>query len=411
MRPTFPPRPLLRRLIPAVVVLGALALAWFFIMPRRAPTPLAQDVYVWQRVWDSQLHDALRESHDFLAGLSVLGLQRDARGRWVEPEIDLAALARDGRPLQLVVRLDGSAPDWPAAELAQRLQALLQRWRQAGLAPTLQLDHDCATARLGEYAARVTELRRQLPAGRVLSITALPDWLQSAQLETLLAAADTSTLQVHAVQSPTAGLFDATLARRWVEAWARRSGGRPFRVALPAYGARLKLDADGGVDAVESEQPLPRRSAQSRELKVDPRAVAGFLRWLQSAGLPGLAGVSWFRLPRAGDSRAWALATLRAVARAGPLSAQLEPRWQVQANGALDLELRNTGTLDATLPARLELRGDCSAGDALPGYRLERAGADWLLLRTAEDELRAGRGRALGWLRCAAQPRVQVVTD
>lgn len=411
MHPTFLPRPLLRRLIAAVAVLGALGLAWFFISARRTPVVLPQDVYVWQRVWDAQLHDSLRDSRDFLGGLSVLGLQRDARGRWMEPEADLAALARDGRPLQLVVRLDGSAPDWPAAELTQRLQAVLKRWRDAGLAPTLQLDHDCATARLGEYAARVAELRRELPAGLPVSITALPDWLQSPQLETLLAAADASTLQVHAVQSPTAGLFDAALAQRWIQAWAIRTGVRPFRVALPAYGARLKLDAEGGVDAVESEQPLPRRSAQSRELKVDPREVAGFLRWLGTSDLPGLAGVSWFRLPRAGDSRAWALATLRAVARGQPLSAQLELRWQSQSSGALDLELHNSGTLDARLPPRLELSGDCSAGDALPGYRLERAGADWRLLRTAEGELRAGRGRALGWLRCAAQPRLRIVTD
>ncbi|MCQ4165878.1 DUF3142 domain-containing protein [Tahibacter harae] len=411
MRPTFLPRPPLRRLIAAVAVLGALGLAWYFVAARRAPAPLAQDVYVWQRVWDAQLHDALRESRDFLAGLGVLGLQRDARGRWVEPAVDLAALVRDGRPLQLVVRLDGSAPDWPAAELAQRVQAVLQRWREAGLAPALQLDHDCATARLGDYAARVAELRRQLPPGQGLSITALPDWLQSPQLETLLASADASTLQVHAVQSPTDGLFDAALAQRWVRAWARRAGARPFRVALPAYGARLKLDAEGGVDAVESEQPLPRRSAQSRELKVDPRAVAGFLRWLERADLPGLAGVTWFRLPRAGDSRAWALATLRAVARGEALFAQLEPRWQAQAGGALDLELHNTGTLDAELPARLELAGDCSAADALPGYRLERAGAGWVLLRTAEGELGAGRGRALGWLRCAARPRLRVGAD
>lgn len=411
MHPTFLSRPLRRCLSGILVALGAIALAWPFVIARRVPTPLAQEVYVWQRVWDAPLHDALRESRDFLAGLGVLGLQRDARGNWVEPAVDLAVLVRDGRPLQLVVRLDGSVPDWPVAELAQRVQALLQRWHEAGLAPALQLDHDCATARLGDYAARVAELRRLLPAGQSLSITALPDWLRSPQLETLLAAADASTLQVHAVQAPADGLFDAAQARRWVQAWAGRSGARPFRVALPAYGARLKLDAEGGVDAVESEQPLPRRSAQSRELKVDPRAVAGLLRWLESKDLPGLAGVTWFRLPRAGDSRAWALATLRAVVRGEPLFARLEAHWQAQGNGALDLELRNSGTLDAQLPARLELAGECSAADALPGYRLERAGAGWVLRRTAEGELRAGRGRALGWLRCAAQPRLRVVAD
>jgi hypothetical protein len=412
----FSLRPWPRRLMVLALLLCGAGLLWSGLhgsglSTQPAPAPLAQGAYVWQRSWDDQLRDSLRGSQDYLSYLAVLGLQRDAQGNWIEPAVDLAALARDGRPLELVVRLDGSAPDWPVQELAVRIQRVLQRWHAAGLAPALQLDHDCASARLGEYAAALQQLRRALPPGLRMDITGLPAWLPSAQLDALLAATDGSIVQVHAVQSPTDGLFDARLARGWVQAWARRSGAKPFRVALPAYGARLKLDADGDVEAVESEQPLPRRSAQSRELKVDPRVVTEFLHWLRGAGLSNLRGVIWFRLPRAGDSRAWAPLTLRAVTRGEPLAAQLTARWQTQSGGAQDLHVFNAGTLDAVLPARLELTGDCSAADALEGYRVRREGARWVFERTRDGELRAGRARALGWLRCARPPEVRIVQD
>ncbi|TDR47550.1 uncharacterized protein DUF3142 [Tahibacter aquaticus] len=374
------------------------------------PPPLPHSAYVWQRQWDDALRAALRDSRADFAGLRVLALQRDARGNWIETAPDLAALRADGRALVLVARLDGSAPDWPGVELAARLNALLQRWHEAGLAAAVEIDHDCASARLAGYAQQLTALRRQLPAQTRLSITALPAWTAASDLPALLAAVDESVLQVHAVASPAAGLFDAAQALRWSQAWAQRSR-KPFLLALPAYGARLKLAADGAVEAVESEQSLPRRSVGERELKVDPAAVAGLLRQLQTQRPAQLAGVIWFRLPRAGDRRAWSLPTLQAVIHAQPLRPRLRLQQQAQADGAIDLVLDNEGSLDAPLPRYWRVQGDCPAGDAASGYVFERDGAGAVFRLADADDLRAGGRRPLGWLRCRGGAPVLTQSD
>ena len=373
-------------------------------------TPLPHSAYVWQRQWDDDLRTALRDSRGDFSGLRVLALQRDARGNWIETAPDLAVLRADGRALVLVARIDGSAPDWPAEELAARLNTLLRRWHEAGLAAAVEIDHDCAGARLAAYAQQLTVLRQQLPAQTRLSITALPAWTEASDLPALLAAVDESVLQVHAVADPAAGLFDPAQALRWSQAWAQRSG-KPFLLALPAYGARLKLAADGTVEAVESEQSLPRRSAGERELKVDPVGMAGLLRQLQARRPAQLAGVIWFRLPRTGDRRAWSLPTLQAVIHAQPLRSRLRLQQQAQADGAVDLLVRNEGNLDAPLPRYWRVRGDCPAGDAASGYVFERDGAGALFRLTAADDLRAGGSRHLGWLRCRGGAQVLAESD
>lgn len=369
------------------------------------PLPAADEVYVWQRQWDPALHAALAESRDFLSALRVLALQRDSRGAWTQASVDLAALAADRRPVTLVVRLDGSAPDWPGADLAARLKALLQRWDEAGVHAAIEIDHDCATGRLSAYAAALAALRRELPQRRLI-ITALPAWSEAPALDVLLAQADESVLQLHAVQSPAAGLFDAALAQDWVAQWARRvPSGKHFRVAVPAYGTRLKLDADGGIAAVESEQVLPRRSAAARELRVDPRDVAAFLQTVREQPASSFAGVVWFRLPRANDRRAWALATLRAVSLQQPLQAEVGIERTLQPGGAIDLALSNRGTLDALAP-RLRIVGDACSGDGANGYRLLQEKGNLYLSTATDAPLRAGGRRRIGWLRCGGEPQL-----
>lgn len=373
--------------------------------PRAEAAPNADEVYVWQRQWDDALREAVAGSRDFLGGLRVLGLQRDPRGAWVEPAVDLGALAADGRGVTLVVRIDGSAPDWPGDELAARLKALLQRWDAAGVAATIEIDHDCASARLPAYAAALAALRRELPQRR-LGITALPAWAGAPGLDAVLAQADESVLQVHAVQSPAAGLFDAGPAYDAVVQWARRvPSGKRFRVAVPAYGAALKLDADGGIAAVESEQVLPQRSAQVRELRVDPRAVAALLQRLREKPPDAFAGVVWFRLPRANDRRAWALATLRAVSLQQPLQPDVAIARTPQPGGAVDLALDNRGTLDAP-PLRLRIVGAACTGDGASGYRLLQEKGNLYLSTDADAPLRAGGRRRIGWLRCSGEPQL-----
>ena len=142
-------------------------------------------------------------------------------------------------------------------------------------------------------------------------------------------------LQVHAVLSPTRGLFDAKRAQAWLDAYAAQTR-KPWRVALPAYGSRVAWDDEGRIAAVESEQPALMPGGRSAELLVTPADMAAFVSRIEDRRPPGLAGIVWFRLPTRVDARAWSLPTWRAVLARQPLRPALSVSAQAAAGGARD---------------------------------------------------------------------------
>lgn len=367
-----------------------------------AAPALVHEAYVWQRRWTPAVVEAVREAGPQFAGYRVLAAEIDGRGTAHAAAPDFAALERGQFAVTAVLRIDGSAPPADAHAVLDAVRGIAARWRSAGVRLRgIEIDHDCATARLAGYAALLRTLRSDWPDGLALSITALPDWIDAVALGDVLAVVDSSVLQVHAVQSPATGLFDAALARRWIDRYAARTS-KPFLVALPAYGLRVRFDDGGAPTAVEAEAPRDASAADAaRELRVEPTRVAELLRGIEGPRPPRLAGIAWFRLPTADDRRAWSLATLRAVIAGDPLRPAVVITFDADASGANDLVLANRGVVDAPLPATIVIAAlGCSAGDALEGYRLERRGDDWRFVRGRENMLAAGRERRVGWLRC-----------
>ncbi|MFP0197110.1 DUF3142 domain-containing protein [Pseudomonas sp. PHC1] len=366
---------------------------------RQDAAPLDQQLYVWQRQWTAAHEPALNDSRNDFSTLRVLALQVFPNAGWSRARVDSALLKRDARPLIAVIRLDGQlkALD-PPAVTAQILQ-LLADWQGQGLTLAgIEIDHDAGNARLPAYTEFLTHLRGVLPANLPLSITALPAWLDSPQLPALLATVDSSVLQVHAVSDPRRGLFDPEQARRWAKAWGRVTD-KPFYLALPAYGVALLADVDGA-PVVESEVPLE-RGGQRRELLADPQQLGRLAKALREDRPAHLAGLIWFRLPLAGDRRAWSLNTLRAVARGDALSSQLGVVFTEQ-NGLQDIALRNVGNLDSAWPARITLKArGCEGADALAGYALQQTADLLTFTRLRDGRLPAGGQRAIGWARCA----------
>lgn len=378
-------------------ILGAV-LAGLGSGPARA---LPQDAYVWQRHWTPALADALVGSADLVRHWRVLAAEMGAGGHLRAMAIDQAALAASHRPVVLVIRIDGQLTDWTRQDTAAQIGALLARWRQ-GPVPIagLEIDHDCATARLASYAAFLAVLRQQLQGTLPLSVTALATWLGAADLDRVVEASDEVVLQVHAVLSPLGGLFEAGQARDWIDRMAARTS-KPFDVALPAYGARVAWHDDGSLLSVESEQPLLSGDANATELIVEPEAVAGLLQDLKARPPPHLAGIVWFRLPTAEDRRAWSPATWRAVVRGDPLTGRIEAQARPgDAPGLLAVSVENLGGTDAPLPRRVEVAGTCMLGDGGDGYRLDRQAQTLAFVRVGAGMLHEQGHRAIGWLRC-----------
>ncbi|RDJ00667.1 DUF3142 domain-containing protein [Dyella solisilvae] len=376
----------------------ALLLAWGCSSRHEA---LANDAYVWQVQWTPALDDAIRASNDVVRDWRVLAAEVDERGQWRLMRPDWGVLAASGKPLVAVVRIEDQPAQWDEHGLLAGVQSLLADWRQHELSLVgVEIDYDCAASRLPAYAHFLAALRPLLGTGMELSITALPTWMDSAELDHVLALVDEPVLQVHAVQSPGVGLFEPRQVHTWISEFARRVH-KPWRVALPAYGARVAWSTEGQTDAVGSEQPAPIGGAAAHELFADPLAMQGFVAGLQADAPSGLAGIVWSRLPTDDDARAWSMATWRAVLAHEPLRMSLLAQVRNARRSSLrDLVLINTGNADVPLPALIRLEAHCSVADGANGYELERTEQGLFLQRAQGGLLRAGRQLGIGWLRC-----------
>ena len=387
------------------------ALLWVCCMVpvacRHASVVLENDAYIWQRQWTPELVQAMRQSAVDVRDWRVLAAQTDAQGRLRGFSVDRDALASAGRPLILVIRIDGQLLQWDEDGLLAQIQALRQNWQGTPIAG-IEIDHDCGTARLPAYTHFLGRLKAVL-GQTPLSITALPAWLESPALDGLLAQVDEAVLQVHAVQSPHIGLFDAASATDWAQRFSERTR-KPFRIALPTYASRVSFDAQGRQLGVESEVPNLAGGVSFSELAASPQAVAGFVNAMKARPPAHLVGLVWFRLPTGEDARAWSLSTWHAVMRGLPLSSHLSVRAQpAAAAGAVDLLLRNDGDVDASLPATLSLPADCKLADGINGYVLVSDRNGWQLQRRQDGWLHAHRERVVGWARCAsADPKVEI---
>lgn len=382
----------------ALRALPALALSCLVAGCDRAAAPLANDAYIWQRTWSAPVVEALDQSRGLVRTWRVLAGETSAGGREIAARPDLDALAAARAPVVMVLRIDGRAEALDAAATAARLAPAIARWRAAGVTLAgVEIDYDCPTSQLPAYTRFLAALRPTLDLP--LSITALPTWLGSPQLDALLAEPDESVLQVHAVLDPARGLFDAAQAQRWLQDYAQRTR-RPWRVALPAYGSRVAWDEDGRVVAIESERPALQGGGRDAELLARPQAMADFVAGLERRPPAGMAGVVWFRLPTTADQRAWSLPTWRAVLARQPLAPALALSTRDAARGARDLLLANTGNADAELPFRVRIGGGCRQADGINGYTLEYDDQGPYLRRAHEGLLRPGFQRNIGWIRC-----------
>jgi hypothetical protein len=331
----------------------------------------------------------------------VLAAYSDEGGRLEPVAVDWRALKSSGRRVIAVVRINGQLAQYNEDQLLRDLDGMLSEWRQiqppiAGL----ELDHDCGDARLDAYAQFLARVRARLPQTIPLSITTLPSWLSSPKLDAVFRPVNEVVLQVHMVQSPHAGLFNADQARQWIRTLARRTD-KPFRVALPAYGVRVTWRNDGSMLAVESEEPLLAGGYSASELIVSPEAVSTLLRDLERDPPASLTGIVWFRLPVAGDIRAWSPETWRAVVLGKPLQSRIEALAEKSDTpGMSNIILINQGEVDGVLPTRIDLPPSCTIADGINGYALDH-GESGLSIERQQDGLLPGHQRRLiGWMRC-----------
>lgn len=189
-----------------LAALGILTWRFFFVRETWKPTgPLTQEAYVWQRRWNKDVRESVTRSQELLDGLCVEVAEMSRRNGKIEvanAAVDWSALASLRKPVGLAWRIGAPviAKGWTdevRAEIGRMIFDSLAKARQKGIAISkAQIDCDCPTRLLGEYAEFMESLRAK-DGGVRWTLTALPSWLHSAEFMRLAKASDGFVLQVH----------------------------------------------------------------------------------------------------------------------------------------------------------------------------------------------------------------------
>ena len=383
-----------------VPILGILILLGVGVVFRgpSPPHPVPrQAVYVWQRVWTPPVETAVEQSAASVDVFMVLAGEFEAADGKIKP---LAVApgwktwAEAKKPVWAVLRahqLPGIADVGLRKGLADTVAMLardaMDSGRTAGVNMRgVQLDYDCPTAGLGDYAGFLGELRSTL-ADTTLSITALPDWLSAPAFPEVLRGLDHFVLQVHSLEKPARAdasvtLCDPVLARRWIRAAGKL--GTPFYVALPTYGYHLFFNPRGDFVALSAEAGPKNLSAGSmRELQADPLAMAALVREVGPELPSNAVGWTWFRLPVEGDTLNWTWPVLRGVMAGQAPRSALKAEMRTPSEGLYELWLRNAGDYCPVNPVQLTLRWKGAAPgayDAIGGFHVREGGENGVMV-------------------------------
>jgi hypothetical protein len=385
-------------------LLLALALA---ACSEKPPERWEQHAYVWTR---SSASSELT-SPAAVGALRVLAAQwsiNDSKP-WMLKSA-LPTIADRPAPVVVVVRLDGSSLNVSAQTVAQTLRTNLQPWLAGQALEAVEIDHDSATSRLGEYAHWIGEFRSAWGDTSPVWITALPDWRHSDSLPELLNTVDTYTLQVHALDAKESGLMNASKALDWVSQFDSKSS-TPYFIALPTYALRVGVGENDSIRFVESETPAGASAAIERTLFADPVDLATLVATLRATRSERRRGIAWFRLPDSLQRNAMSMETFNVLVAGGtPERVVSAVATSVKVGGTtFDVSLGNSGKHDTGLPSEIVLGDDCEAGDVTAGYRVDTQRG--VLIRTEQARFASGQPRALGWIRCGSStpPQLRVM--
>ena len=381
-----------------------------------AGEPLPHQVYVWQRAWTPAVCEAVAEHGSIFQETVILAAEvtwKNKAPQVTRVGVDYPSLTSLHCPIGLVLRVgpfSGLGTNQAAVNiLAGLATSVVTEARNNKLNPVeLQIDFDCATAKLDDYRAWLTVVQQRLAPLQV-TITALPSWLDSLAFVPLAAMSTNYVLQVHSLEKPTSSdapfsLCDAGAAERAVAKAGKI--GVPFRVALPTYAYIVAFNAEGKFAGLSADGPRSDwpKGTQLREMSADPHSISSLVRSLNTNHPSAMRGFIWFRLPVAVDNFNWRWPTL------GAIIAGREPQEKFRATtrrvepGLVEINLENTGELDISSRLTVEVSWTDArlvAGDALRGFELSEQSGSGAIFHTKQTNFRlpAGEHQVIGWLR------------
>ena len=330
--------------------------------------PFTQQAYVWQMQWNEAVHRAIDQSQPHVDGFMLLAGEVGYDGKdftFLPASPDLQGISK---PLTVVLRIRGEfskgLKQHHVPSAVEYILARLTPWLSAkdgdASRPGVQIDFDCPTSALLEYAGFLQALRTSL-SDTHLSITALPDWLNSEAFPKLLAHVDYFVLQVHSLDTPTTmdapyTLCDPKKAVRAVERASRI--GVPFYIALPTYSYRLLFDQQGRFRSIIAEQTAqsPAPGMTVKDVSADPAVLAQLARQWRDHPPDNCLGLAWFRLPVEGDKRNLPWPAFAALLKGDTPKTAFTAEMRQPEPGLYELWLSNSGDYAPSCPVSFEVR-------------------------------------------------------
>jgi len=367
--------------------------------------PLKHEVYLWQRLWDESVNQAVMSQGESFEQMLILAAEIDWRLKTNSATIiqpDFEALGSSQTPIGLVIRV----PHFPKPSVDLALHknqlislagTLIDRYSEQGIEISeMQLDLDCPDARLEHYIEWVKDLREAIEP-MPFSITALPSWLNEPSFSELIDSVDHYVLQVHSIQPPTHREEALVLCDPYQARLAVERAGRwqtPFRVALPTYGYWMQWDTEGRFIRLSAEtMPTllqPKISLDS--VMADPYAMADLVDHWQQSHPASMSGLIWFRMPVPSDRMNWRWETLSSVMQGKP--PRMELTYSLKNPGPGYWEVWQEGTPHPNMAqGSVTVHWQAAsliAGDGLNGYR-------WRTLSPTSGQFKSSLRRTPPW--------------
>jgi hypothetical protein len=154
------------------------------------------------------------------------------------------------RQYVIVQRIEPATPLTPvaAAAIVEHFRTLVADAGAGVQIAGLQIDYDCPTRSLESYGAFLQQVRRRLPAGSSLSITALLDWFgPRTEIVSALRWVDEFVPQFYdtAHERMSAGIAQPIDPSKWAPVF--NTYHVPYRIGISSFGriARRRVDASG----------------------------------------------------------------------------------------------------------------------------------------------------------------------
>jgi len=235
------------------LVASLLMIGWYcYSLSNSQNFSYSDQVYVWQRVWPEGLEQEIAKKTNKTKGFEravILAAEfeynekeEEWKVQWFDAPLNYALTHDD---VEVSIRISASVAQtlWPESVVRSFLEELEYL---PGKLETLQVDYDCPSSKLNDYA-RLLSVMGVLDVADQIEITCLPDWLKYSDFERLIEQAHSYVMQVHGVlgYGNEGQLCNIREARRIAVQCSKYEC--PFLIALPTYRHALEFGEENKV--------------------------------------------------------------------------------------------------------------------------------------------------------------------